>query len=135
MFKFQTRLSSLEKFPGFPLLSFCKKLKLAAGCAKLLLLLDHGLRTSRESCFIKSKNFGLGQTNWGHLGVFFGQTISNHFGSVSPFSNIYTKKTKPLYPHWYLNLGCKELRIQPSCVRSPCARSSQSKPLCLCLKT
>ena len=51
---------------------------------------------------------GLGQTNWadkslGILGIF-GQTISTHFGTVSPLSKffiikpLFLQKTKPLYP-------------------------------------
>ena len=55
----------------------------------------------------------------------FGQTISTHFGSMSPLSMfsiiqpLFLQKSKPLYPHasqifiwdWDLNLGCKELGI------------------------
>jgi hypothetical protein len=57
---------------------------------------------------LKSRTFGLGQTNWankfwGIWGIF-GQTISTHFGTVSPLSMffiiqpLFLKKTKPLYP-------------------------------------
>jgi hypothetical protein len=58
---------------------------------------------------LKSRTFGLGQTNWadkvwGIWGIF-GQTISTHFGSVSPLSMffiiqpLFIQKTEPLYPH------------------------------------
>ena len=58
---------------------------------------------------LKSRTFGLGQTNWadkfwGIWGIF-GQTISTHFGTVSPLSMfsiiqpLFLQKTKPLYPH------------------------------------
>ena len=57
---------------------------------------------------LKSRTFGLGQTNWadkfwGVWGIF-DKTITTHFGTVSPlsmFSNIqplFLQKTKPLYP-------------------------------------
>ena len=64
-------------------------------------------------------------TLWGIRGIF-GQTISTHFGTVSPlaiFSSIqplFLQKTQPLYPHpiylfeigiLKLNLGRKELGI------------------------
>jgi hypothetical protein len=52
---------------------------------------------------------GLGQTNWadkfwGICGIF-SQTISTHFGKVSPLSMfsiiqpLFLQNTKPLYPH------------------------------------
>ena len=58
---------------------------------------------------LKSRIFGLGQTNqadkfWGIWGIFC-QTISTHFGRVSPLSMfsiiqpLFLQKTKPLYPH------------------------------------
>ena len=58
---------------------------------------------------LKSRTFGLGQTNWadkfwGIWGIF-GQTISTHFGTVSPLSMffiiqpLFLQKTKSLYPH------------------------------------
>ena len=75
-------------------------------------------------CSLKSKNIGLGQTNWADKfwGIcnIFGQTISSHFGSMSSLSMFciiqpwFTQK-KPLYVHpkyiwdWDLNLGRKEL--------------------------
>ena len=60
----------------------------------------------------KSQSFGLGQTNladkfWGIWGIF-SQTISTHFGTVSPlsmFSIISTKKNKPLYPRYLFGIG------------------------------
>ena len=51
----------------------------------------HGLWTPNEAFFLfKSRTFGLGQSNWankfwGIWGIF-GQTISTHFGTVSPLS-------------------------------------------------
>ena len=73
---------------------------------------EHGLRTTNESFFsLKSRTFGLGQTNWsdnlwmwGTWGTF-DRFISIHFGTVSPlsiFSNnqlLLLQKTRPLYPH------------------------------------
>ena len=50
----------------------------------------HGPWTPRESFFRKSHTFGLGQTNWtenlGGIWGIFGQSISTHFGTVSPLS-------------------------------------------------
>ena len=57
---------------------------------------------------LKSRTFGLGQTNWadkfwGVWGIF-SQTNSTHFGTVSPLSMfsiiqpLFLQKTKPLYP-------------------------------------
>ena len=72
--------------------------------------LMHGLRTPDEVIFsLKSRIFGLGQTNWadkfwGIWGIF-GQTISTNFGTVSSLSmfsiiqTLFLQKTKPLYPH------------------------------------
>ena len=68
---------------------------------------------------LKSRTFGLGQTNWGNKfwGIWdiFGRTISTHFGTVSPLSIIqplFLHKTKPLFIwDWDLNLGRKELGI------------------------
>ena len=70
----------------------------------IVLLLMHGLRMLNEAF-----SFGLEETNWsdkfwGIWGVF-GQTISTHFGTVSPLSifsiiqPLFQQKTKPLYPH------------------------------------
>ena len=70
------------------------------------------------SCFWKHMTLS---TDYGRpmkpLGIF-SQTISTHFGTVSPlsmfsiiFKHYFYKKTKPLYPH------PKERK--PSCVRSP----------------
>jgi hypothetical protein len=79
-------------------------------CLIFLLQIIHGLRTPNEAFFpLKSRIFGLGQTNWadklwGIWGMF-GPTISTHFGTVSPlsmFSNIqplFLQKTKLLHPH------------------------------------
>ena len=58
---------------------------------------------------LKSRIFGLGQTNWadkfwGISGIY-GQTISTHFGTVSPLSMfsiiqpLFLPQTKPWYPH------------------------------------
>ena len=75
---------------------------------------DHGLRTSKESCFFqKSQIFGLWQTNWaenfcgiwGIWGIWgtFGQFIHTHFGTVGVLSMfcinqpLFVQKTKPLY--------------------------------------
>ena len=68
------------------------------------------------------------QTNWADkfccIWGIFSQTISTHFGTVSPWSMfffiqpLFLHKTKPLYPHskylnldWDLILGRKELGI------------------------
>jgi len=71
---------------------------------------------------LKSRTFGLGQTNWankfwGIWGIF-GQTISTHFGTVNPLSMFFyystiisTKKQLIFIWDWDLNLGCKELGI------------------------
>ena len=59
--------------------------------------------------FIEIQNFWawadkLGRKLWGIWGIF-GQTISTHFGTVSPLSTfsiiqpLFLHKTKPLYPH------------------------------------
>jgi hypothetical protein len=58
---------------------------------------------------LKSRTFGLGQTNWAYQfwGIWdiFSQTISTHFGKVSPLSifsiiqSLFLQKTKPLCPH------------------------------------
>ena len=58
---------------------------------------------------LKFRTFGLGQTNWADTfwGIWsiFGQTISTHFGTVSPLSMfsiiqpLFQQKTKPLYPN------------------------------------
>jgi hypothetical protein len=67
---------------------------------------------------LKSRTFGLAQTNWADKfwGIWdiFGQTISS-FGTMSPLSMFYNiqplflQKTNPLYPHpllfIYLGLG------------------------------
>jgi hypothetical protein len=58
---------------------------------------------------LKSRTFGLGQTNWadkfsGIWGIF-SKTISTHFVTVSPLSMffivqpLFIQKTKPLYPY------------------------------------
>ena len=71
---------------------------------------DHGLRSPNEAFFLlKSRTFGLGQTNWANkfLGIWgiFGQTISTHFGTVSPLSMVsiiqplFLQKTKP----WWIS--------------------------------
>ena len=52
---------------------------------------DHGLRMPNKAFWaLKSRTFGLGLTYWavkfwGIWGIF-GQTISTHFATVSPFS-------------------------------------------------
>ena len=51
--------------------------------------MDYG-RPMKPFFSLKSRTFGLGQTNWadkfwGIWGIF-GQTISTHFGTVSPLS-------------------------------------------------
>ena len=64
----------------------------------------HGLRTPNEASFIE--NFWASADKfWGLWGIF-GQTISTHFGTVSPLSLVFIiqplflqKKYKPLYPH------------------------------------
>jgi hypothetical protein len=75
----------------------------------------HGLQTTKEAYFhLKSQFFGLGQTNlankfWGNWCIF-GQTISTHFGTVSPLSMfsiirpLFLQKTKPFYIHILKNL-------------------------------
>ena len=76
----------------------------------------HGLWTANEAFFsLESRTFGLGQTNWadkfwGIWGIF-GQTISTHFGTVSPWSMfsiiqpLFLQKTKHLYPHPNFSFG------------------------------
>ena len=70
----------------------------------------HGLRTPNEDFSLKSRTFELGQTNWvdkfwGIWGIF-GQTISTHFGTVSPLSifsiiqPLFLQKSKALYSNW-----------------------------------
>ena len=81
---------------------------------------------------LKSKTFGLGQTNWANkfwcIWGIFGRITSTHFGTVSPLSMfsiiqlLCLQKNLSLYIHiwdWDLNLCCKELGILPSRVRSP----------------
>ena len=64
----------------------------------------HGLRTHNEAFFsLKFRTFG--QINSGAFGIFFGWTISTHFGTVSPLSMfsiiqpLFLQKSKLLYPH------------------------------------
>ena len=75
--------------------------------------------------FIEIQIFGHGQTNradkfWSIWGIF-GQTISTQFGTVSPlsmFSIIQPLFLKNIFIwDWDLNLGRKNLGIQPSCDR------------------
>ena len=86
--------------------------------------LFHGLRTPNEAFFsLKSRTFGLGQTNWADkfwgIWVFAAELsapILVHKGSpLSMFSIIqplFLHKTKPLFIwDWDLNLGGKELGI------------------------
>ena len=64
---------------------------------------------------MKSQTFGLGQTNWADkfwdIWGIFGQTISTHFGTVSPLSMfsinqpLFLQKTKPLYPNPKYSFG------------------------------
>ena len=78
----------------------------------------------------KSRTFGLGQTNWadkfwGIWGIF-GQTISTHFGTVSPLSMfsiiqpLFLQKTKPLYPNpkYLFGIGIWIWAAKNSCARS-----------------
>ena len=73
--------------------------------------LEHWLRTPNEAFFtLKSRNFGLGQTNWADK--FWGNTITAHFVTVSPcfplFHHYFSKKRNSLYintPNIYLGLG------------------------------
>ena len=75
-----------------------------------MLCFTHGLRMSNEGFFHwNAELLGLGrpigQMNSGAFGVFFGQTITTHFGTVSPLSMfsiiqpLFLQETKPLYPH------------------------------------
>ena len=54
----------------------------------LPLISDHGLWTPNEAFLMKSRTFGLGQTNWADkfwcIWDNFGQAISTHFGTVHP---------------------------------------------------
>ena len=68
--------------------------------------------------FIKYQTFGLGQQNWADkFWRIFSQTISTHFGTVSPLSMF--SIIQPLFLqkifiwdwNWDLNLGRKELEI------------------------
>ena len=59
---------------------------------------------------LKSRTFGLGQTNWADkfrcIWVIFGQTISTHFGTVSPCHYFYKKLSLYIHiPNIYLGLG------------------------------
>ena len=69
---------------------------------------------------LKSRTFGLGQTNWADkfwgIWVIFGRTIGTHFGTVSPLAMfsiiqpLFLQKTKPSYlyiriPNIYFGLG------------------------------
>ena len=88
---------------------------------------------------MKSRTFGLGQTNWvdkllGIWGIFV-QTISTQIGTVIPLSMsqpLFLQKISLYISIWDLdldldlNLGCKELGIQPSCGRIPWQNISQS---------
>ena len=75
---------------------------------------SYGLRTPNKVFFLKSRIFGLWQTNWTYkfVGIFF-PTISNHFGIVSHLSIFFIIQSlflqKPsLYihiPHIYLGFG------------------------------
>ena len=81
-------------------------------CFELLCTVQAQTTDAQRSLFsLKSRTFGLGQTNWadkfwGLWGIF-GQTISTHFGTVivSPLSMfsiiqpLFLQKTKSLYPH------------------------------------
>ena len=82
---------------------------------------SHGLRTPNEAFFIEIQNVWVcADKLWGIWGIF-GQTISTHFGKVSPLSissiiqPLFLQKNKPFYPHpkylWDVNLGSKELGI------------------------
>ena len=73
------------------------------------LFTDYGRPMQRSFFSLKSRTFGLEQTNWADkfrdiLGIF-SQTISTHFGTVSPLSMfsiiqpLFLQKTKPLYPN------------------------------------
>ena len=90
--------------------------------SKLYLLKSTRTTDAQWSLFaLKSRNFGLGQTNWadefwGIWGIFV-QTISYQ---------LFLQKKLSLYIHIPNNyfrlgfdLGRKELGIEPSCVRSP----------------
>ena len=72
--------------------------------------LFHGLRTPNEAFFsLKSRTFGLGQTNWSDtfwgIWCILGRTISTHFGTESPLSMffiiqpLFLQINKPFYPH------------------------------------
>ena len=71
--------------------------------------------------FIKIQKFwAWADKFWGIRGIL-GQTISTHFGKVSPLSMffiiqpLFQQKNEAFKAHskwdWDLNLGCKELRI------------------------
>ena len=73
----------------------------------------HSLRTPTETFFIFT--FGLGQSNWadkfwGIWGIF-GQTISTHFGTVSPLS-INQVPLTPLVNHYYYEKLSLYIQIQ-----------------------
>ena len=101
----------------------------------------HVLRTPNEAFFHgKPKLQGLGR-KFGQINFFviwgiFCQSISTHFGTMSPLSmfsinqplflkkeKAFISKSQSFILDWDLNLililGRKELGIQPSCVRSP----------------
>jgi hypothetical protein len=74
--------------------------------------------------FIEIPNFwAWADEFWGIWGIFFGQTTSTHFGTVSSspcfplFNRCFYKKTvfistaQILISDWDLNLGCQELGI------------------------
>ena len=57
----------------------------------------------RSLSSLKSRTFGLGQTNWSDkfwgIWSIFGRTISTHFAHVFHYLTIISTKNKPLYPH------------------------------------
>ena len=82
---------------------------------------EHGLLTPNEAFFHRNpKPLGLGNLA-DKFGGIFGQFISTHFGTLSPFSMfsinqpLFLQKTKPSYPtksqificDWDLNLAAK----------------------------
>ena len=85
--------------------------------------------------FIKNPNiWAQADKFWGFQGIF-GQFIRTHVNSeresLSMFSftqPLFLQNTKSLFISkyqiliWDLNLGLKELEIQPSCVRNPCKK-------------
>ena len=97
-----------------------------------------------KASLLKSGTFVLGQTNSWAFGGISSQTISTHFGAVSPLSN--NSIIQPLFLRKLslcihitktfigFEFGPRKLEIYPSCVRSPCSglciKANRLKRIC-----